>query len=687
MKRIPKIQIQESFIPFDGGLDMVTPALKVKPGYCRDSNNVYQGVNGGYKWGPTYERYNGEPSPSDASYVILNVTLTGTVSVNNTVIESADGNSGTTSASGVVIAVTDDYLVLSKVTGSFVGGTISVAGVSVGTSTSTGAAVSALLDAQYKNLAADLYRNDISAVTGSGDVLGIWYYNGNWYAFRNNAGGTAAAMFKASSTGWTAVSLGYELSFTSGGTYEIAEGDTITGEVGGATAVVKRVVHESGTFAAGTAAGRLIFASQTGTFEAETIKVGANLDVATIAANSTAITLQPDGRFEFINDNFTGSSSTYRMYGADGENRAFEFDGTVFAPIDTGMSVDTPLHIYGHKKQLFLSYGDQVQHSSPGYPYLWALLTGADQLGMGETVTGFINQPGTDSAATIAVFTRNSIGMLYGNNVDDWNLIHYKREAGAIAYSAQYFGNTFMMDDRGITQLQTSQAYGNFQDASVSQLIQPLIKTKRAQLTASCIVRDLNQYWLFFADKSALCCTMKNGKIAAIMPITFEHKVTCICSAEDTDGNEVIMFGSDDGYVYQLFKGTSMDGTAVSWRLDLAYDFFKTPMVNKNFRRAMIEISGEGYSEFNFSYALGYNATDIEQPSVQDTSVGLAVAEWDSGTWDSGTWDTGTLTPEYFPMEGTGTNLSIKLAGESDYCQPLTFSGVLVQYNYTRTRR
>src|SRR3990167_6364485 len=88
---------------------------------------------------------------------------------------------------------------------------------------------------------------------------------------------------------------GKTVTFTSGGTYEIKPGDTITGATSAATAVVMGVRLTSGTFAAGTAAGELFVRSDTGTFQAENLDVGANLNVATIDA-----ALDAAGLFAFI---------------------------------------------------------------------------------------------------------------------------------------------------------------------------------------------------------------------------------------------------------------------------------------------------------------------------------------------------------------------------------------------------
>lgn len=60
------------------------------------------------------------------------------------------------------------------------------------------------------------------------------------------------------------------LAFTSGGTTEASAGDTLTGATSGATATIRQVILDSGSWAGGDAAGWLIFNAGdiTGTFSA-----------------------------------------------------------------------------------------------------------------------------------------------------------------------------------------------------------------------------------------------------------------------------------------------------------------------------------------------------------------------------------------------------------------------------------
>ncbi len=81
----------------------------------------------------------------------------------------------------------------------------------------------------------------------------------------------------------------WSLPFTSGGTYEIKVGDTITGATGSATGYVTGVTLSSGTWAGGDAAGALTFRRLTGAFQAENLKVGAQTNVATIAGATTGV--------------------------------------------------------------------------------------------------------------------------------------------------------------------------------------------------------------------------------------------------------------------------------------------------------------------------------------------------------------------------------------------------------------
>jgi hypothetical protein len=685
MRMLPVAQVTSQYWAFRGGLDQTSPSISVPPGRCRAATNVEVGPEGGLTVTMGYERFSGQSKPSDAAYHVMVVNITGAAVAGDTI------TGVTSAATGVLIAVTATEFIFTKLSGTFTAAeTINISGSPVATVTSAssqGAASTRALDATYKNLAADEYRGDIAAPAGSGNILGVWKFASTAYCVRNNAGATAAVLYKETSSGWAAVNLGREVAFTSGGTYEILAGNTITGATSGATAVVGRVVVTSGTWGAGTAAGFLYFPSQTGTLQAENLNVGANLNVATIAANSSAVTLTASGRYEFINHNFGGSGGMNRMYGVSGVHKAFEFDGTNFAFITTGMTADTPSHVAANKGHLFLSFGASVQHSGTLDPLSWSVVLGAGEIGMGENVTSFLHAPGGTTGGALIIYTRNSTSVLYGNDVSDWNLVPFNPDAGAIEWTAQYISQGVVLDDRGVTLMATSQAFGNFKDSDISAPVRPYVNALRSSAVASCAVREKNQYRLFFSGGDALYVTFIGGKVAGLMPVTLTDAVTCICSLEAADGVEEIFFGSDNGMVYQMEKGTSHDGEALAWSAELAYNHFGSPLQLKQFRKAVVEVSGEGYCVFSMAANIAYGSTNVPQGATSTITTSLNPAVWDSFTWDAFFWDGVTLTPSEADLDGTAENISLIFSGNSDEFSPITLNGAIVSFTPRRLLR
>jgi hypothetical protein len=691
MKRPILAEPKFDYVPFKGGYDTEARAWNATPGKLRESQNYEVSVNNeGYVDIQGYEAFDGQAAPSAATYSILDVNITGSFSPQDTIIQLVTG------ATAVVVAVvtttTPNYLAVTKITGIFDDtNDLQVSAVTEGSSlsvTKRSGATDPLLHATYLNLAADVYRALILPVPGSGSVLGIYMLNDVWYAWRNNVGGTEAEMYRSSATGWVAVPLGFELSFTSGGTYEISEGDTITGATSTETAVVTRVVLESGSFAGGDAAGRLVMASQSGAFVAENLDVGANPNVATIAGDATAITMQPGGRFEFVRENFGGQAGTLRLYGCDGVNRGFEFDGTVFVPIATGTPTDTPTHVIVHKQHLFFSFASSVQHSGIGRPYIFDPIFGAGELALGDIVTGFMSEPGSEGNATLSIYTRNTTHMLYGASSLDWNLVRFRAELGALPHTIQQFGQTIYMDDRGITTLRTTQSFGNFQQATVSGHIQSYINLKRTITSASCVARDKNQYRIFFSDNTGLYVTTTGTKIAGMMPVRFSDPVLCVASLEKSDGQEVMMFGSSNGNVYQLDKGTSFNGGNIDAYMKLHYTFNKSIRWLKSYKGITLEAQGEGYSEFSLATEIGYNdIANIPQPLSQTETLDFSVPVWDVFVWDSFIWDGATLGPANLKLEGSAENISLVIRKNSDKFPPISLAGAMIRYIFRRQLR
>ena len=669
-------KVNYDLIRLGGGLDQVTPALSLPPGVVRRAANFECSITGGYTRIAGYERFDGRPSPSAASYNILVLTFTAPVTVGQTVTGATSG------ATGRVIVVNAASLVITRETGTFAAGDVLNNGAGfVGTITAVeGVAADGLTDATYQSLAADNYRADITTVPGTGSILGVAYYNGVCYAWR------LTSMYKSTAGGWVAVTLGKELSFSTG-TAAIVDGNTVTGATSGATGVVARVVLQSGTFASGNAAGRLILSSSTGVFTS-----GENLTVAAavkaIAGGAaTQITLTTGGRYETVVANFGGGTANYKLYGCDGVNRGFEFDGTTFVPIVTGMAVDTPNHIAFHKQHLFLSFGASLQFSGLGYPYQWTPLLGAGEIAMNATVTNLLVLPGDQSSGALGVYTRQDTSVLYGTSSANFSLSTFNSGTGAIAYTAQNMDQAYVLDDRGVISLGTSLNFGNFVPASLSMNIPRFIRQHRELAVGSTVNRDKGQYRVFFSDGSGLYMTILNGQVLGSMPVQFTHNINCSVDSEAPNGGTVQFFGSTNGYVYQMDLGTSFDGDPIPANINMIYNSTKSPRILKRYRKAAVELSGDSYAEIQFGYDLGYRTIALTQPADASYQNDLRSSYWDEMVWDNFVWDGSDISPSEIEVTGTAENMAIRVSSNSDLFEPFTVNNIIVHYTLRRGLR
>lgn len=684
--------VTQQGVSFPGGFDQTTPSLQLQPGALRDVLNFECSQSGGYGRIQGYERFDGRVSPSSGTYTLVQINaFSNTPVVGNTLTQATSG------ATGKIIAISNPvggpyYVALTMVTGTFdATHNVLVGATLIGTAITTSVQISAQLNAQYTALAADAYRALIGAVPGSGAILGVvaMAFSGvdNVYAFRANVGNTAVAIYKASAGGWTLVPFYKSVSFTAGGTAVPADGAVLT--QGGVTATVKRVVQQSGAWT-GTAAGQFVITTPSGgnfAAGAATLTGGATV---TLSGIQTDITLAPGGKFVFDKGNFTGQLITRRIYGADGVNKCFEFDGDALVPITTGLSPDAPKFICVHQKMLFVSYASSILYSGIGTPYKWQPVDGGGEIATGDEVTGLLSMPGSTDTATLAVFLGSDTAFLYGKDPTTFNFTTFASGTGAIPYSAQSLSDAFVLDELGVVTLKTSLNYGNFLPTTLTKNILPFVQQERSKLTASSIMRSKSQYRMFFSDGYGLWLTTVNQQYLGAAVVSFPNPVNCVDAEDTTTKNLVSYFGSNDGlgYVYQLDMGTSFDGANIDAHITLAWDALKSPRILKRFRAGSIEIQSNGYAAISFGYQLGYGTPLIGQPPPVSYSSNFAgTPYWDSFVWDAFTWDGQTLIPTDVDMTGTGENIQVTLSSTTNYIPAYNLNSFIYQYTMRRGMR
>ena len=117
-----KSATQTKYYPFNGGLDVVTPALSVDPGFALAMVNYEPWFNGGYRRIDGYERFDGHAKPSlGTAYGVVMSSLAGITGVGTSTTTQPNayqpGTGRTSGATAIVVAAITTYTQTVQITG------------------------------------------------------------------------------------------------------------------------------------------------------------------------------------------------------------------------------------------------------------------------------------------------------------------------------------------------------------------------------------------------------------------------------------------------------------------------------------------------------------------------------------------------------------------------------------------
>ncbi len=697
------MSLEERVILLRGGLDLVSPRLAMQPGALAGALN-YEADVGGYRRCFGYERFDGRLRPSEATYAILDFQNARASFAAGSVVTGA-----TSGASGIILAITLDpsgdfsfdfnldfstgrdagYLVLGEDAGTFVAGEDLLVSATLiaeaGGPVRRNDAPTVELNMAFTGLAIERRRALIQPVPGSGPVRGVAVYGGDVWAFRDNAEGTSCVMHKATPSGWAAQTFGRTLGYKQG-TAVFSEGVTITGGTSGATATVRRVVEQSGLWT-GTATGYLVVSPLSGTFQDNEIISGGG-GSARADGLAAQIVLPPGGRYRFTVHNFAGAANATRLYGVNGVGRAFEWDGSVLAPIRTGLSdaLDKPTHIAEYAEHLFLGFrGGSLQWSGVGRPLSFMALDGAGERAIGQDITGL---GATKTALIVTGATR--IDYLTGRDNETFQMAQVSDDSGALSESFQIIGEPKFLDNRGIRSLRAADTFGNFRVGTDTQMVEPLMRAymdSTVRPVASARVRRLDLYRLYFDDGSGISIYY-GRRNPEIMRFSLGFVPSCLEVGFDAFDRDVIFAGNAAGMVYQMDAGTSFDGAAMPFFLRLAYFNAGQPNRDKRWHSVTLEMTA-GVSTAPFSLVADFGYGDEGEPTLPETARTLPGAGglWDISNWDEFVWSSPIQGQIYSEINGMGQNIAIGIVGDQVYEQPHTANSITYFMSPRKARR
>jgi hypothetical protein len=659
------------YLPLIGGLDEQShPAQPIK-GRLLVADNV-EGIAGsnGTWTARGYERTDGRALASSATYQLVIYTGVSNAVVGDTVV-TAGG-----SARVIRVDVGSQLLAVTPVAGT----------LSLGEVMSLGGKISALSngdqsDPAYKTdiRAARAYlRSLITAVPGQGWVRGVAHFAGDVYALRDAVDGATAALWKSSPAGWVLVRAGLR----PGGMLRASAGNTT-----GATTLAalygcdgkNRYWRWDGvTFTFGPAFWGTESASNTNTAPALGAKV---LNITELAgkvwtAGQQVIVYSSTNAANFMIGTVTAWATPNLSINVTAFGGVAASDWHVCMADGT----DRPYNLRLHSNHLMLALPrGQLQTSELGNPMSFGVTSVL--IGCAAEITDMV----TLTDELLAVGQDKRFSLLYGTSKADFVLKTNAGKTGVFPGSIQESnGDGIFLNETGVRSVTATQSFGNFAGGALSMPAQRSAMKAVATFRASALLASVGQYRVYTSTGAVLLMTSmdKAGRFlpgrVAFFPLSYLHKATC-AAVDMVGGQEVAVFGTEDGYVMRDRSGTSYDGALISSFGRMSYWHHDMPALRKRWMKVTMDAISDEPEEVSIraDFDLGGDAYPSSETYTRD--IAPAGGRFNESDWNAFYWSEADASRVEAEIDGVGKNISLTFWRESD-AEPRLLGGFELLY-------
>lgn len=264
-------------------------------------------------------------------------------------------------------------------------------------------------------------------------------------------------------------------------------------------------------------------------------------------------------------------------------------------------------------------------------------------------------------------------------------------------------GDVVFLSPDGVRTVSGTVNIGDTEIGSISRSIQSIV-TSITPSTIPCnavVCRKKTQYRLFYVP-TGIAEASAPGIMGSVRRFRDGHegwewtqlrgiKVSCADSNFLSDGNEYVIHGGYDGYVYRQEQGNVfLDGSGISNSINEYYTTVPLELGDEGLRKAPRHVTlyinsenGPANVLLNVVYDYG---TNVIQPTPISISTG-ADTNWDNFTWDSGSkWDSSSFVLIRKAVQGSGFAVQLSIRGSGIGGNPHTIQGYYVEF-YPAGRR
>jgi len=631
-------------VEFNGGLITNLSPLQHganAPGSARVLRNFEPSIEGGYRRIEGFDKYDDNLVPPYGAPVVHGSGQTGTSLVlGNIHTEPEDG----------------DTFTIAGVSGTY---TIDTSGVSYdATNNRATLTLTTSLDSSPTNAAAVTF----TSTTSNYRINGIASWEDSVIVSRNNS------IFQTTGSGFTHINVpDYGTVLVDGGsqtgTSLVVDGLTAAPQAGDVFKIAGVDLVYTVTVDATVSSG------------GATLSINPALDSS--PADNAAITFLSTSRdgtvkFRFARYNFDG---TEKIVMVDGTNAPAIYNDTTFTVLDDApIDVVGANHVVNFKNQLFFSKGSNLSFTAPFTDNDFTAASGAGTINVGNAITGLII-----FREQLIIFSERRISRLVGSTIADFQLQPVTMDTGCIEEDTiqEVGGDIIFLGPDGLRSLATTDKFGDFSIGVISKPIQTETNRLISQNTsfASVVIREKSQYRILGYNAN-ITTDAARGILATQTEQGIQWAELRGIRAYVADSNynastEVVVFGHDDGYVYQMESGNSFDGANISASFATPFIPVNDPRLRKTFYKMFLYTDPQGSFTADVSLKYDFEEADVIQPATitfNNASGADALAFY--GEAEYGTGEYGGTIQRLFDSQLIGSGFVVSLVFSSESTNP-----------------
>lgn len=247
----------------------------------------------------------------------------------------------------------------------------------------------------------------------------------------------------------------------------------------------------------------------------------------------------------------------------------------------------------------------------------------------------------------------------------------------------RFLGTMIFSDDRGVTLLDTSEAFGDFKAASISKRVNSTYDINKSNTLGAIVNRHKNQYILFYKSGDGLIFTFDiEKKIKGATYFDTLHAFSYINYGKHETGEECTIAGDNNGYV--LFfreKAQSFDGNPIITRFTTAFHNYGSIASKKQFRKILFEISAQRGTQFLIHCDYDYKSINQPKGESQSPLSEGSGGVWATDNWSNFLWSGSVIGLLHTYFAGWGVNMSVAFTTSSSYFDPHTIHNFTTSFS------